>query len=232
MTNLNHISNEERSQLGKQFLAYIPVYLFVPILFVYVFIQLGFEFSWIALGLGALGWIIALILRTPIIVLLQKYRTNHSQQVTPWLSGPTEEITRFILLFLAATSSSWALSFGLGWAAIEVLYVIGNSIAILQLLHREDTEAKQAKQLLEEMGFLRYHHPIIGVIERISASAYHIGATILIFQHPILVIPLIVLHSLLNVISLYLHKNSSIFLTELWIGIIGFGVLGLAICLV
>lgn len=232
MTNLSLISIEERRKLGKKFLAYIPVYLLVPIMFAYLFNQIGFAFSWLSLGLGALGWIIALIVRTPFILLLQKYQSDQSQRFIPWLSGPTEEITRYVLLFLTATSSTWALSFGQGWAAIEVLYVIGNSIAILQLLHREDPEAKQAKQLLGEMGFLNYHHPLIGVIERISASAYHIGATIMIFQYPILVIPFIILHSVLNVVSLYLSKKNSIIWSELWIGVIGFGVLGLGLYLV
>lgn len=228
MTNLSQISHEERKKLVKQSIAYIPAYLSVPILFTCLFIQIGVAFSWTALGLGALGWIIALILRTPIMLLLQKYLPHRSQQFIPWLSGPTEEMTRYILLLLAATSSSWAVSFGQGWAAIEVLYVIGNSFAILQLLHREDPEARQTKQLLEEIGYLRYHHPIFGVIERISASAFHIGATMIIFQYPIAVLPFILLHSILNVVSMYLNQKNSIWIAELWIGIIGFGVLGFA----
>lgn len=230
MTNSPIISNEERSRLAKRFLICIPFYLLVPVFYAYLFLQIGFPISWSALGLGAVGWIVALIFRTPFILLLQKYRPNQTQMLIPWLSGPTEEITRYFFILIIATTSSSAISLGQGWAAIEVFYVIVNSIVILQLLHRDDAQARKVKQQITEMGLI-HHHPMIGVIERLSASAYHIGASIMIFQKPVLVFPLILLHSVLNVLASYLAKKGVIWLSELWTGIVGFGLLGISLYL-
>ncbi|WP_336787572.1 hypothetical protein [Paenibacillus sp. MMO-177] len=194
-------------ELRRRGLLFLPFFLAVPLLFGLGFRYAGYSMEWRAFGLGALGWLIALMLRGPLAAVLQK---RSQETIKRWMivgSGVFEETVRVIMLLLTAVTASWAVSFGQGWAAIEVLYTMINVAVIASLIGRTDEKAKQAIQYLEQQGTL-HASPLWGILERIWASAFHIGCTLIAARFPWLVVVLIPLHSGLNAIGVKLAAQA------------------------
>ncbi|GAA0320486.1 hypothetical protein GCM10008967_08800 [Bacillus carboniphilus] len=210
MSQLTNIPAGE--QLKKQtnlFYLCIPLYILVPILFVFVFYRFGQPFHLGAFAIGILGWVIALFLRGPIALVAHHFLSEKKASTLVVLSsGPLEEIVRFIVLAITVSTFSYSLSIGQGWAAIEVLYAIVSGFMTLQVLRGTDEKAQQAKEILEKQGMNMNINPLLGVWERIFASGFHIGATLLIAHSTWLLFILIPLHSLLNLSVVYLMKRS------------------------
>lgn len=186
----------------------LPLLVLIPVLIGGLFQVAGIPVVWKGLGLGAIGWFLALNLRIPIGLLAARcFKKEKASIVVGGSSGPLEELVRLGLLLLTATSLSWSASVGQGWAGIEVLYAILNGVLIQSLLGRTDEKAMQAKAVLESQGMLGIP-PIWGFAERLSASAYHIGATFLIAAYPWSVLFLIPFHSALNLGTLKILKKS------------------------
>lgn len=165
--------------------------------------------------LGAAGWWIALVLRVPFILVSQKLpiTTTQKQSLIISLSGPTEEIVRFLVLLLLGFTTSNAFSVGIGWAAIEIFYSIIQGIAMGTLAQRTDEKAVQAKALLQAQGMdksMKVSAPFWGILERLSANALHISFSLLLIISPLFVIVSIPLHSLLNLTLTRLIKDSFI----------------------
>jgi hypothetical protein len=181
----------------------------VPVLFWGAFHMSGYGLDWQGFGLGALGWFAALFLRGPLSLLVQKWPKERAQKVIVGSSGVLEEGIRLILLAVTSSSFAWAQSAGQGWAAVEVLFTMVNAIMILSLIKRTDEKAMQAKAMLLAQGNIQ-GSPLWGILERIWASAYHIGATLVIAHTPWLVLLLIPLHSGLNFAALRAAKRSMV----------------------
>lgn len=182
-----------------RFFRMIPVYVLVPIGFWFAFTQAGFEMHWAGFGLGALGWWVALLLRAPLALVLQ--RTGAPQERAKTLvvgfSGPAEEVVRWGLILWTGGALPWAASVGQGWAAIEVLFAVVQGIVMVVLIGRQDEKAAEARAFLAANGYGEMH-PVVGVLERISASGIHIGFTLLVAKEPWLVPVLMVAHSAVN----------------------------------
>jgi len=175
--------------------------LLVPVVIGAVLVALGTDLRPGPLLAGALGWVVALALRAP--VALGVFRATggdrgRAQPVITGASGPLEEIVRFVVLLVVGRDLSTALSIGLGWAAIEVVYALVNGAALLTLAGRDDAEAEQARALLPFQESLAPSAPWWGVVERVWASVLHIAFTLIIAAQPILVVVTIVLHSATN----------------------------------
>ncbi len=201
----------------------------VPLAYGLWFFLWGVPLSWGGIGIGALGWTIALMLRNPVALLARAIpaTSKHVTTIVVASSGPCEELVRLAVVLLLGRAFPMALSIGLGWAAIEVAYAIINSFVTLSLFRRDDEKARQARAVLENMGLARAMlntTPFMGVVERISASAIQIGFTLLLAWQPLLVILTIPLHSSTNFIALFLVKRSVV-LAELCIAMIGIVVL-------
>ncbi|GIP24281.1 MULTISPECIES: hypothetical protein [Paenibacillus] len=221
-TNLN-TQNDTLELQVKKTLPLLPVYVLVPVLFWVVFHYSGTPLVWAAFGLGALGWIIALMLRGPVSAVAMRLPKEKAQQIVVGSSGPLEEGVRLGLLLLTGSGFSWALSIGQGWAAVEVLYTMVQVVAIASLAKRTDEKALQAKAMLEAQGTVNAS-PVWGIVERISASAFHIGCTLLAAANPWLVFVLIPLHSAVNLTAVRLAKKS-LAMMELVIAIVGLAAL-------
>lgn len=68
--------------------------------------------DWKLVGLGAAGWILALVLRGP-VAMLAKWLTSPERTgtIVGWASGPAEELVRVgtVILFVhTATDATWA----------------------------------------------------------------------------------------------------------------------------
>ncbi len=204
---------------GRRFYVAIPLFLLVPVGFWLALNRYGVPMNWYAFGLGALGWSIALGLRGPISLVGKFMSKEKTTTIIVASSGPLEEIVRLLLLALTSAAFSWSVSVGQGWAAIEVLFAIINQMVLIIMVQRTDDKAMQAREFLESSGTLNMS-PIWGVVERIFASAFHIGSTILIASNFWFVIIMIPIHSVLNLGALKLAKKS-IVLTEVLIAVVG-----------
>lgn len=134
---------------------------------------------------------------------------------------------RLVVVLLLGRTFPMALSIGLGWAAIEVVYAIISGFMTLSLFRRDDEKARQARAVLENMGLAKAMlnaPPFIGVVERIFACAIQIGFTLLLAWQPLLVILTIPIHSGTNFLALFLVRRSVV-LAELCIVMIGLVVL-------
>ena len=203
-----HHSEEMFKRMARRALICLPLYVLVPVLFAVGFRLYGYDLDWRAFGLGALGWFIALVLRGPVIAVANvKLPQEKARTVIGASSGVLEESVRVILLMLTSLSASWAASVGQGWAAIEVLFVMVNVIAIASLAGKTDEKSMQAKQMLESQGNVQ-GNPLWGVLERIWASAFHIGCTLVVASMPWTAVLLVPIHSAVNFITVRLAKKS------------------------
>ncbi|MEC0093689.1 YhfC family glutamic-type intramembrane protease [Paenibacillus macquariensis] len=223
MTSINADNSNESQQQYEQVMNrakyFLPLYLLVPVMFWLVFHYSGTAMEWKAFGLGALGWVIAFFLRGPLSAIVMKMPKEKATTIIVASSGVFEECVRIAVLLLTSLTFSWSLSIGQGWAAIEVLFVIINLIVMISLSKRTDEKSIQAKEMLQMQGNMNAH-PVWGVIERIFASAFHIGCTLLVAKYPWLVVLLIPLHSFVNLSAIKLSKQSMV-QTELLIAIFG-----------
>jgi hypothetical protein len=225
------LTSAELTRVQKSFYLSVPFLIAVPILWA---LGLGAwlePITWLMVGLGAVGWLVALALRGPVALLVRQLHVPE-ERAKYWIgaaSGPAEEGARVVLLLLIGASFRQALWLGFGWATIEVLYTIMSGFLLASLLGRADPEAEKAREFLQSQGLLRESGAVYGVIERIGATALHIGFTLLVAWHPLLAIVTAIVHSAVNLGTVRLARRS-LALTEAIIvvaGIITF-LLGLA----
>ena len=93
---------------------------------------------------------------------------------------------------------------------------------------RTDEKAVQARRQLEDLGFLRDFPAYAGAIEPVTASAFHIGATLLLAWSPDVLIAAIPVHSGLNLGFIALLPRSMI-RAQVLVGVIGLPVLGVGL---
>lgn len=194
-----------------------------------------FNFKAELLLYGALGWWIAFLLRIPILFLIQKkdLKQPKANQLTIGVSGPTEEITRYLLLTMIGLTSENAFYSGLGWAMIEIIYALIQVIGLGILDQKTDAKAQEAKRIMKQMGMdktLLPSTPFWGALERLSANAIHIGFSLLLLWSPFVLILTIPTHSLIN---FYVVKTNRISLkkSQLTLLLVGCIILGSGILL-
>ncbi len=219
-----HTLMQKFEQSARASRSIIPFYLCVPIGLWLVFDSYVAPMRWGAFLIGMVGWTIALILRAPIGLLTSKLPRSQSQLFIVASSGPLEEGVRLCILALAGSALSPSLSVGQGWAAMEVLYTILTLIMVVSLAKRNDEKAQQAKLIILQQQGNRIVGPFWGVLERITASAFHIGASLLVAREPTLVVVMLPLHSLLNLGATRLVRRSMM-LAECFIAVVGLGTL-------
>lgn len=205
------------------FLLATPLYALVPVGFWLAFRLFGVPLSWAAFGLGAAGWTLALMLRGPVGVLVKGLPKERASAWMVGVSGPFEEGVRLVALLVTGTSLRWAASLGQGWAAVEVVFAVVNALVVLSMAQRTDAKGMEVRDLLERSGGLQTN-PLLGVIERVSASAFHIGSTLLIASHPWLVLAMAPVHSGFNVAAVRLAKRSAT-RAEVFLAVVGLAVL-------
>lgn len=188
------------AELRRQLILATPAYVLVPIALSIAMLGLGADLQPIAVVAGAVGWLVALVLRAP-VALAALNRTGSRERAQPWIvgsSGPLEELVRLAVLLIVGRELDVALSVGLGWAGIEVVYAIVNGFALATLAGRTDPEAEQAKAMLPSQAALEANSPWWGVLERLWASLLHVGFTLIVAAQPILVVLTMIVHSAAN----------------------------------
>lgn len=177
-----------------------PLALLVPVGFALVLSWLGADLAWSTLGFGALGWVGALMLRAPLAAILSQVMRDDERvkNIIVGSSGPLEEGVRVLLLVLVGRSFSDAAAIGIGWAAVEVVYTALTGFLTLSLMRRTDPEAMQARQLLEAQGMIRETGPWLGIVERVGATALHLGFTFIVAWNLWAAIGTAIVHSATN----------------------------------
>jgi hypothetical protein len=167
------------------------------------------------IALGAAGWMIALALRAPVVLIASRVTTDErAMTAMVSASGPAEEAMRLLLVLLVLRTGSAAAWAGAGWMAVEVLHTTASGLMVATLLTKDDPKSLEAKKILREQGLMRSYGPWWGVVERFGAAGVHIGFTLLLFAQPWLVLVTIVAHSVTNILFVRYSKRS-IALTEL-----------------
>lgn len=210
-----------------------PLVLLVPVGFAIVLSQLGADLEWSTLGIGALGWFGALMLRGPLAAVLSQTMRDEEKvkNIIVASSGPIEEVVRLVLLLWIGRSFSDAAAIGIGWAAIEVLYTTMTGFITLSLMRRTDPEAMQARELLESQGMIRETGPWLGIVERIGATALHIGFTLFVAWRPVAAVSTAIVHSFSNIALIRSFKERPV-ATELALLVGGLAVFAAGVVLV
>lgn len=171
--------------------------------------------------IGAGGWLAALVLRQPVaLIASRRLSKDTAGKVVGWFSGPAEELVRLVLVLLVVHTVADAAWFGYGWATIEVLVVAVNVLAVASLVTKDDPKSREARDLLEAQGMLKTQSPLWGLMERISATALHMGFTLLLFANPWLVLVTLPAHSIVNMVAVK-YGRTHIALTELGLALAG-----------
>lgn len=162
---------------------------------------------------GALGWWLALILRAPIILILKSRKLQDSlmQKIVVGISGPTEEIVRYLLLLWMGLSLDNVFSLAIGWAGIEVIYGIIQVILLGNLESKTDEKAIEAKVLMKQMGMdktMAPSTPFWGALERYSAGLIHLAFSLFLLIDPLVLLVTIPAHSLVNYFVVKMNKQS------------------------
>lgn len=210
-----------------------PIALLVPVAFAVVLVWLGADLAWSTLGFGALGWVGALFLRGPLAAILSQTMKDDERVKTLIVgsSGPIEEGVRLVLLLWIGRSFSDAAAIGIGWAAVEVVYTVVTGFITLSLMRRTDPEAMEARKLLEAQGMIRETGPWLGIVERIGATALHIGFTFIVAWRPVAAIGTAILHSATNMTLIRTFRERPV-ATELALLAGGLAVFAIGIALV
>lgn len=205
----------------RNFVIGVPLVLLVAAGYLYAFTLLDVTPQWGAVGVGALGWVLALGLRGPVAALT---RNLPQAKATIWMvsaSGPAEELIRLAVLFLLGRTFPTALSIGFGWGAVEILFGIVNGLVALTILQKDDEKSREARELLARQGTLQNFglNPLWGMWERIFATGIHVGFTLVLAAFPWAVVALIPLHSLVNLSSIWFRGK--LWVTELVVTVAG-----------
>jgi hypothetical protein len=207
--------------MKRQLLLSTPFQALVVAGLVSLAVALGGPLHGWAVGAGALGWWIALLGRAPVsLVAMKLLPAGKAQTVIVASSGPLEEGVRLGVIALMGASLPMALSIGLGWAAIEVVFAVVNALVANTLLARDDAKAREAWAMLEAQGLLRDVGPHWAVIERVFASLAHIGFTLLAAASPLWLVLTVPAHAGMNLGIGPLVKRS-IALAETYVAVFG-----------
>ena len=140
------------------------------------------------------------------------------------MAGPTEESVRLLAVWLLQANFSSAISLGLGWASIEVVYTLISGFITVVILSQGGLGAWQLRRRFMDAGLTAPATVYSGIVERISATALHIGFTLLLAYHPLLILVTLPLHSLVNVGAITLTNRSAL-ATQLLLAIVGMATL-------
>ena len=197
-----------------------PLLPIVPLIYV-----LGFN----ALGRGSpqmrpfclrlSGWTVALGLRVPMMVLAFRPTHNVNEQVVAAMAGPAEESVRLLAVLCLQASFASAMWLGLGWATIEVLDALVSGFTNVVILSQGGVGALQLRKRFLDTGLTVRETVYGGIFERVSATALHIGFTLLLAYRHVLLLITLPLHSLISMGALNLTKRLA-FATQMVIALV------------
>lgn len=162
----------------------------------------------VAWAVGAAGWVVALALRRPATGAAVRLGLGPHRPAAALLSGPVEEVVRLAAVLLACRDAPRALWLGLGWGAAEVAFTIAVAIRRPATVPVGGDRARL----------------LLGLLERASATAFHVGASLMVFRWPGAVALTAPLHTAANLAGLRLARRRPA-LAQLLVAAVGVAVL-------
>jgi hypothetical protein len=151
---------------------------------------------------GAGGWMASLLARAPLAIYLQRRLSpTRARWVLIAASGPVEELTRLAIIAKGNRNTQRAYSVGWGWAAAEAAYAVaGVSVA-----------AKVQPQATPDKDFATTGaHILIASVERLSATCFHVGVSLLVAQNRKRAWLSSFMHSAMNIATVKLSRSSPV----------------------
>ncbi|MEM4659722.1 MAG: hypothetical protein QW741_04105 [Sulfolobales archaeon] len=158
--------------------------------------------AWLAAAVGGGGWLLALVLRVPLLVLLQNLTPGIIYLVAASvLAGVFEESIRSLVLRAAILKSGrgGSLALGLGWGLTEALLVYAVPVSLSASVYGYD-----------------WVDLLPGALERNSAILIHLSLTVLLSKNPRsyrLLATSATLHSVSNLVAIV----ASLVLENIWL---------------
>ncbi|WP_394619992.1 hypothetical protein JNUCC0626_13080 [Lentzea sp. JNUCC 0626] len=145
--------------------------------------------------LGALGWMVALAARLPVLGSAGRlHAVRRRDTIIATVSGATDEVVRLALVLVTVNGAASALWAGFGWALAALVFVAATELtAFTWPLGRQATE-----QLKAQGGFVSTH-PVHSAVRGLVAISFHLGATSLLTAGPWWVLATAAAHVSVNV---------------------------------
>lgn len=146
--------------------------------------------------LGVLGWLVALAVRLPVQASAGRlHAVRQRDTILGVTSGITDEAVRLALVLVVVNGAGSALWAGFGWALAGLVFV-----AATQLAQFSWPIGRQAAEQLRSQGGFISTHPVHGGVRDVTATSFHLGATLLLAAGPWwLVLVTACAHALVNV---------------------------------
>lgn len=158
-------------------------------------ILLGVSEAGVAL-LGVLAWLVALAARVPALASAGRLRDpERSRTILAATSAVTDEGVRLAFVLVVVSGSASALWAGFGWALAELVFVVATQLAQFSW----PIGRQAAEQLRSQGGFISTH-PAHGGVRGITATSFHLGATLLLAAGPWWVLVTASAHAAVNLV--------------------------------
>lgn len=205
----------------RDLLLAIPLMLLVLVGYYSLFALFGATPHWAMIGLGALGWLVALNLRAPFVPIAKRLGQERGGRFMAVMAGPCEELVRLAVVLIFGRSFPVALSLGFGWGGVEVLFTLVNHVMRMVLMTRDDEKARQAREILAAQGPAKIPAGwLVGAWERLFATGIHVGFTLLVAYQPWLVVALLPVHSLVD-LTIPVFAKRSVWIVEGLVTVVG-----------
>lgn len=145
--------------------------------------------------LGALGWLVALAARLPVLASAGRlHAVRRRDSILGVASGITDEAVRLALVLVVVGGTGSALWTGFGWALAGLVFA-----ATTQLTRFGWPIGRQAAEQLRAQGGFISTHPVHGGVRGITATSFHLGATLLLAAGPWWILATASAHAVVNV---------------------------------
>lgn len=180
---------------------------------------------WIVFILGGMIWLLALIVRTPLLLLQSVFQLELVYYAyAAILAGLFEEIFRYFFMKKwerFRKSKIHIFSMGLGWGFLEALLIYVLSIMLIAILTDLGASIPELPSYASSFEF--FVSGLAGAFERWVATLLHVSLTFMVFQalkRKIYLYLAIAIHAIVDFMALTIYRiTQNIVLTELAITI-------------
>lgn len=145
--------------------------------------------------LGALGWMVALAARLPVLASAGRlHAVRRRDSILGVASGITDEAVRLALVLVVVDGTGSALWTGFGWALAGLVFAAATGLTRFGW----PIGRQAAEQLRAQGGFISTH-PVHGGVRGITATSFHLGATLLLAAGPWWILVTASAHAVVNV---------------------------------